>query len=58
MTVGQLIKKLEKFPKGHRVAIANHDNNDDEVSGIVVNVAALEPGRMRDSYGPCAVLRS
>ncbi|AHD09499.1 hypothetical protein [Phaeobacter gallaeciensis] len=57
MTVSQLIKKLQKLPKGHRVAIANHDNDADELSGLVNDVAELEPGRMQEAYGPCIVLR-
>ena len=58
MNVEQLIKQLRKFPKSARVAIANHDNEWDEVSGLVGQVGELEPGEHREAYGLCVVIRS
>ena len=58
MNVDQLIKRLRKFPKGTRVAIANHDNDSDELSGLAGDVCELDDGEHKEAYGPCVVIRT
>tara|TARA_R110000744_G_scaffold375595_1_gene489164 strand:- start:401 stop:577 length:177 start_codon:yes stop_codon:yes gene_type:complete len=58
MNVEQLIKRLREFPKSARVAIANHDNDSNELSGLVGQVDELEDGEHREAYGSCVVIRS
>ena len=42
MTVGKLIKELQKFPKNLNVAFRDHDNGHFEQSGSVNNVDLVD----------------
>lgn len=57
MTVGQLIKALQKYPRKMRVALAAHDNLDDEIQGFARSVGPLDPGKYED-YEDVLVIRA
>lgn len=53
MRVKQLIEQLKTMPSNARVGIANHDQDNDDIDGIVQYVILRDPERSRDpSYAP------
>ena len=51
-TVKQIIKELQTYPSHYYVAVSDHDQSEDEVSGIVVGVHLFKPSENTDWPDP------
>jgi len=53
MNVGELIKELKRYPKECLVGKADHDNDPDEVSGLIRSVELLKKEEIAMNYPDC-----